>query len=186
MNKDFWEKVNKLEELAGKATQGGWKANTDDYGSLVALSPNSKEDISLVIEPIEKADADYIAAANPAMIKEMIAEIKCLQSIVLAYQGGCNTCGCVREKEITRLQKQVNDQKSRIGRKVQRIEILEKNLSRLREAYHRLVKEADWLADKLAWASEMLANTTDMEYGDLKKKGWRDVAKKAVSEEHNR
>lgn len=53
MNKDFWERVNKLEELAIKATQEEWYT-----------------------EPPQRYNIEFRAAANPATILEMIAVFK--------------------------------------------------------------------------------------------------------------
>lgn len=47
-------------------------------------------------------------------------------------------------------------------------------------AYGRLEKEADWLANKLVAASEMIANASGMDAGDLNASGWRKVAQEAV------
>ena len=51
--------------------------------------------------------------------------------------------------------------------------------------YERLEKEANWLANKLVTASEILANATGMETGDLNEAGWRKVAREAVEKEDN-
>lgn len=57
MNKDFWDKVKRLEELA---------KNTK-HSDIVAFLPTDNS---------MRVWADYIAAANPAMIQEMIAKLK--------------------------------------------------------------------------------------------------------------
>lgn len=65
-----------------------------------------REDEKLTSFQIEQNfNARYIASANPTMILEMIEEIKDLQSIVLAYEAGCNTVGCLRTKEIEEIKK---------------------------------------------------------------------------------
>ncbi len=91
-----------------------------------------------------------------------------------------------REKE--KLEKKVNDQKSRIGRKVQRIEILEKNLTRLHEAYHGLNKEADWLA-KFVGKHECIKGVPEITICpsmEACKNCWREGARKAVKEDRDR
>lgn len=99
MNKDFWERINKLEELAGKATPGTWIIKNDpedryDYdiafittterqnASIGEIAQVSCYEPDIIEEPIVKeqiANAEYISAANPAMIKEMIAEMRRLE-----------------------------------------------------------------------------------------------------------
>lgn len=71
MDKDFWEKVCALNELAGKATQGEWVS--DGHGNI-----DSTKRFYLA-ENLTREDADYIAAANPEMILEMIAEMRRLE-----------------------------------------------------------------------------------------------------------
>lgn len=85
MTKDFWERLERLEELAGKATLEKWqrdhlgnvyvapKGKENDYQAIVCLTKNYDDYV-----PTE-ANADFIAAANPAMIQEMAVEIRRLE-----------------------------------------------------------------------------------------------------------
>ena len=79
MNKDFWERIGKLEELTERATKGEWKVIhgseiVTESGVLIAdvVVPPLGHDA----EKVAEIDAKYIATANPAMIKEMIKMIK--------------------------------------------------------------------------------------------------------------
>ena len=67
LNKDFWKRVNKLEELAAKASK-------DD---VIAYIPTDKS---------YKNQAEYVNAAHPAMILEMIAEMRRLETVVNGYK----------------------------------------------------------------------------------------------------
>lgn len=88
--KDFWDEIERLEELAGKLKDEEW---FPDY-------PQGDE-------------LEYIAAANPAMIKEMIAELRWLNN-------------------------KVNDKNAQIRDKVERIKVLDQDLSRLRAVYRTM------------------------------------------------
>ena len=113
MNKDFWERIDRLEELAEKATQGEWVISTDDgidwgnlyvttedrhYADMVEIAQVDNaflrtDEIHTDFQKEQNANACYIAAANPLMIKEMIAELRMLEKEVdwLAKEmGECN------------------------------------------------------------------------------------------------
>lgn len=80
MNKDFWERIDRLEELAEKATQGEWNVSNDHFliGDVnKLLIANSLCETRGQVQ--SKANALFIAAANPAMIQEMIAEMRRLE-----------------------------------------------------------------------------------------------------------
>ena len=69
MNKDFWERLDRLEELAEKATRPDWEIrvkNDNAYATNVDFH--------------QANNLRYIAAANPAMIKEMIVEMRRLEN----------------------------------------------------------------------------------------------------------
>ena len=68
---DFWTRVNKLEELAGKANSGPWI--NDEKGRI---DSHDHEAFSYIAQGCVKENAEYIAAANPAMIKEMVVEMR--------------------------------------------------------------------------------------------------------------
>lgn len=80
MNKDFWERIDRLEELAGKATQGEW----DVYNLSKVFSVEGGNNLFQAYSGFDseghkwdgKVNALYIAAANPAMILEMITELR--------------------------------------------------------------------------------------------------------------
>ena len=74
MNKDFWERVNKLEALACNTNAGPWWHGIGHPHEIYTENENWP------IAAVESYnDAAYIAAANPAMIKEMIAELRRLE-----------------------------------------------------------------------------------------------------------
>ena len=90
-NKDFLERVARLHVLAKHATPGPWSSTLldvpDHIYAHVAVS-NKKEEIPAITGSqlkgknfIEQSlfDANYIAAANPVMIQEMIAELRRLE-----------------------------------------------------------------------------------------------------------
>jgi len=77
--------LNKLEGLAKKASSGPWQECGSNRGgcicgqvwSLIADLPvatvqRGDEEIGMIPEPVYKANAIYIAAANPAVILELI------------------------------------------------------------------------------------------------------------------
>lgn len=73
-NKDFWKRIDRLEELAGKATQGEWNyCGCEIWANETTMSHD-------VVGKVEKfEDAQYIDAADPAMILEMIVELRRLE-----------------------------------------------------------------------------------------------------------
>lgn len=83
MNKDFWRRIDRLEELAGKATQGEW----DVYNFSKVFSVESGNNLFQAYSGFDseghkwdgKVNALYVAAAYPAMILEMIAEMRRLE-----------------------------------------------------------------------------------------------------------
>ena len=158
----------RLKELAEKATQEDWNClyRFDEWENYVG--PEEWADIgqSVCICRYEK-DASYIAAANPAVVLALIAEIECLR-------------------------KSNDDLKTRIMRKTQRINGLGDSLEYLRKDYRnlcqilinrnllitRLEREADQLAKYLA-DSAVEGNYEDaVAY-------WREAARKAVAEGHS-
>ena len=74
MNKDFRERMPRLEELAGKANSGPWQNIIGHPHQIIT------ENESWPVADVESFnDAAFIAAANPAMIVEMIAELRRLE-----------------------------------------------------------------------------------------------------------
>lgn len=145
MDKDFWDKVNRLEELAGKATQGEW-----NYCGCEIWANETVNSHNVVGKTERFEDAKYIAAANTAMIQEMIAELKSL-----------------------------DDKNYNLKSKLR---LANENTYNMEQDYNRLEKEANWLAEELAsvYKSEF-EGTMDL----LDASGWRNEARKAVSEADN-
>lgn len=80
MNNDFWKRIDKLEELAGKATQGEWIVSNSNF--LIGDANNLLIANSLCEtrgQDQSRANARFIAAANPQTIREMIAELRRLE-----------------------------------------------------------------------------------------------------------
>lgn len=94
MNKAFWDKVEALEALAKQATPGPWEVSDFDSGVNLAYEPdhlrtqsygcdnrfvcdlNDGEYHKYESKEEQKANAQFIAAANPAAILEMIEKFK--------------------------------------------------------------------------------------------------------------
>lgn len=95
-DKPFWERMESLDKLAEQATPGPWFSLEIDGDACVSLD---KEDdgATIIIEPIEKRDADFIASANPATIQAMVAKLRSLEResdylaefIALNVKNGC-------------------------------------------------------------------------------------------------
>lgn len=167
MNKDFWERINKLEGLAGKATPGEWLISTSDgidWGDLyITTEDRNKAEMQWIatvddalfradetqtdFQKEQNANACYIAAANPAMVLEMIATFKGRLSFL--------------EHEL--VEKDIELENTKVELK-------------------SLEKEADWLAEEVAsvYKSEF-EGTMDL----LDASGWREAARKAVMENKN-
>lgn len=103
MNKDFWERIDRLEELANKATLEEWiikimpDGDFDDDCTFITTAQREKESKGAIAkvdftEPyiienenlfpsniIQRNNAEFIAAANPTMIRDMIAELRRLK-----------------------------------------------------------------------------------------------------------
>lgn len=103
MTEDFVKRLDRLEELANKATPGPWYNVVVESDFSVVSTDMQDDNKSIAIEPIEEKDSEYIAAANPAMIKEMIAELRRLEeeanwltetlaAFCRDYVAGCATC----------------------------------------------------------------------------------------------
>ena len=186
MNKDFRERMATLEELAGKATQGEWKANTNDYGSLVASFDG--DELALIIEPIEKADAEYMAAANPAMIKEMIAVIRKMWRQNNWDVAALQAYGALPEDMEVHIENEsfawhLNRIKTGIGK---RLEFAEKRLDDCLLQNERLEKESDWLAYRLKEFCEPSNNDPQCCYlrrrycNGVRTDEWREAARNAI------
>ena len=80
MTKDFWERIDRLEALAdyanNKHTQQMWLGTPFCSISIEEF----KGDQCIAFTPLSQAKKDnFIAAANPALIMEMIAELRSLE-----------------------------------------------------------------------------------------------------------
>ena len=120
MTKDFWQKINKLEEVAQRATQEEWLNKLDEsiapHGICVTTEEREKNkmaEIAIIDNALLKwdetwtdfqkeqnANAHFIGAASPALIVEMIAKLRRLEkeadwlADILANDcaGGCGSC----------------------------------------------------------------------------------------------
>ena len=70
MDTDFWKGIDRLEELAGKIKPGEWEYEPENE--------NLRHNVTRVGVIIPEL-GEYISAANPAMIKEMTAEMRRLK-----------------------------------------------------------------------------------------------------------
>lgn len=101
MTSELKDKIAKLKELAGNATQGEWTANKryikSQYAHILALTQGNCDAVMNRMECIDAYDnAEFIASANPATILELIAEIEALEKEAdwLANEHISNiTCG---------------------------------------------------------------------------------------------
>lgn len=178
MSDDFRDKVNRLEELAGKATQGEWLISTSDgidWGDLyitteervkddmveIALIDNAflrDDEVPNDFQKEQNANACYISAANPSMILEMIAELR-------------------------RIVKADEDKHKIICEDDRRIENAEVKVLQLE-------KEADWLAEKYISLGMCPANgcngcLIEEKCPKITAKDLREAARKAVKEKDN-
>lgn len=99
-----------LKQLALKATPGPWVANQDGDGSLCVTTKPIGEHY-IIIEPAEWDDAEYMAAVNPQVILELLANYERLEKEAdwLACQleekeHGCNYCDEYNKECIPSLQ----------------------------------------------------------------------------------
>lgn len=77
MNKDFWEKVNRLKELAGKATKGEWVIDKD--ANYIRVDPQRLWVFWIGRSSNSDENASYVIAANPTIILEIITELQNLE-----------------------------------------------------------------------------------------------------------
>ena len=126
MDEDFWKKVDALNKLADMATQGEWstesgRAVVSAKGNRIAIAQFSSQNRIDKMEPIDPYyNAAFMAAANPAFIKEMITRLLSLESEAnwFAEQRACKEikngccCGCDREYWRKTARKAVNGVKN--------------------------------------------------------------------------
>lgn len=88
MDRDFWRRRERLEELAQRATPGEWQCPpysesmvVSREGRLISSSRHCSFNRKFgLLDMASAADnAAYIAAANPAMILELCAEMRRLE-----------------------------------------------------------------------------------------------------------
>ncbi len=187
INKNFWEKLDRLEWLAKRASEGNWFITDDDYSGKVITSDNYSEKVidSVIKDQFEiriasfedavdaERNAEYIAAANPAMIREMIGALRELfennygpdmlndpQALTISYFAGCMAEG--RKRNIKE--------------------------DKLLEEKAQLEREADWLADMLSdichdyEAGCAICPRTKRPCWEIMANDWREAARKAVKE----
>ncbi|OBR52349.1 ead/Ea22-like family protein [Paraburkholderia tropica] len=83
--------LDKLEELAEAATPGPWRAEScgiDDCWCEVVNCDSREEGVS-GSGALSKRDARYIAAANPATILTLIAEVRALRTQLHDFTTQC-------------------------------------------------------------------------------------------------
>lgn len=70
--------ITELKELAEKATPGPWVAGDDEDSDYFLVGPCGDDGIvyQSVVKLHSEINADYIAAANPAEILELIAKLE--------------------------------------------------------------------------------------------------------------
>jgi hypothetical protein len=90
------EELDKLKALADAATPGEWASAL--YGVRVVSHGKWVANITLPMSLLPK-DADFIAVANPQVVKQLIGEVRSLRDLVeeLAFQGCCDDRGGVAD-----------------------------------------------------------------------------------------
>ena len=166
----------RLKELAEKATPAPWEVRNDI--SYIVTTGNPSEVIGWhwpdknVFECNVEANSNYIAAANPQAILELIADYERLEKEneeLRANNYGPEILNDPAALTVSYFAGRMAEGRERNARE-----------DKLLDEKERLEKEANWLANKLVAASEMLANATGMETDDLNEAGWRKVAREAV------
>ena len=74
------EKLNELESLAKRASDGDWTLDTEDEYAHITCQNGDDDLVGCVSAwwdcPQEMRDIEFIAAANPKMVLAMIEEIR--------------------------------------------------------------------------------------------------------------
>lgn len=91
--------LDELERLAREATPGPWFSDLDPVGTreMVTYRPDGETDYDICncSTGPKFADRHFIAAANPAVILEFVAEVRRLRADnERLYDGGCNCKDC--------------------------------------------------------------------------------------------
>lgn len=81
--------ITELKELAEKATPGPWVAGDDEDSDYFLVGPCGDDGIvyQSVVKLHSETNADYIAAANPAAILELIAKLEDAQGEIRALRA---------------------------------------------------------------------------------------------------
>lgn len=81
--------ITELKELAEKATPGPWVAGDDEDSDYFLVGPCGDDGIvyQSVVKLHSETNADYIAAANPAAILELIAQLEDAQGEIRALRA---------------------------------------------------------------------------------------------------
>lgn len=77
MNKDFWKRIDKLEELANKVEVKDWVYSAG-FGKPAIIAENDYHGVQIAEAVFggKASDIEYIAAANPAVILALIKKIE--------------------------------------------------------------------------------------------------------------
>jgi hypothetical protein len=85
MNK---EQREELKRLAAEATPGPWIAGSDEGSDYTLVGPDAFDEIATnhVVTLHSESNADYIAAANPQAITELIAALEAAEKDAARYK----------------------------------------------------------------------------------------------------
>lgn len=81
--------LNTLEQAALAATQGHWRAQHPHAGSFGWEVANDTG-ICRICDDLTESDAAYIAAANPAVVLELVRRLRAAEQAVQAVQAKVN------------------------------------------------------------------------------------------------
>ena len=165
------ELLTDLKEKAGKAMPGPWELDETPTDIATYYEIYSTD---WMVADCEKdgASAAFIAAANPAVVLALIERIERLEKENEELRA--NNYGPEILNDPQALTASYFAGRMAEGREQNARE------DKLLDEKERLEKEANWLANKLVAATEMLANATGMETDDLNEAGWRKVARETV------
>lgn len=132
---------SKLQALAEKATPGPWAVDDDTYvmcgrGPIFDTEYSGPED-STRVETYEAADAAFIAAANPATVLALLAEINRLRTAegdAMTYKAGMENVAQQRDQlkaENERLERNRDMWKAKVERQAEELTALRKDGERL-------------------------------------------------------
>lgn len=201
MNKDFWKRLYRLEELAGKIPVVEWyhiSVGKDRHAVFSKNKPEAVIALTCLDEDGTKIGmgektSDYIAAANPTMVLEMIAEMRKMWRLNNWDVAALQAYGALPEDMEVHIENEsfawhLNRIKTGLGK---RLKLAEKRLEDCLLLNDQLEKEADWLADILSAICHDEENSCAMcpspktPCTAIEANSWREAARKAVSEANN-